>query len=185
MTAAMGFEAECISVEDCHKPGKDNANADVLSRLPIPEYPMEVTLPGVTVMLLETLQSSPVNAKQIAEWMAKDPVLSKVKKWLSQGWTNTDEHREALRPYRQHKEELSLQDGCILWGSRVVVPEQGWKLVIEELHAEHQGISRMKSLGRSFVWWSNMDADVEECVKRCEVCQAHQKVPPAAPLGVA
>eukprot|EP00731_Ephydatia_muelleri_P035630 Em0143g4a len=148
--------------------GKDNANADVLSRLPLPEYPMEVTLPGVTVMLLETLQSSPVNAKQIAEWMAKDPVLSKVKKWLSQGWTNTDEHREALRPYRQHKEELSLQDGCILWGSRVVVPEQGWKLVIEELHAEHQGISRMKSLGRSFVWWSNMDADVEECVKRCE-----------------
>ena len=50
-----------------HKPGKDNANADVLSRLLLPEYPMEVTLPGETVMLLEALQSSPVNAKQIAE----------------------------------------------------------------------------------------------------------------------
>ena len=62
-------------------------------------------------------------------------------------------------------------------------------LVIEELHAEHQSMSRMKSLGRSLVWWPNMDADVEECVKsveecvkRCEVCQAHQKVPAAAPL---
>jgi hypothetical protein len=165
-----------------HKPGKDNANADVLSRLPLPEYPKEVTLPGETVMLLETLQSSPVNAKQIAEWTAKDPVLSKVKKWLSQGWTDTDDHAEELRPYRQRKEELSLQDGCILWGSRVVVPEQGRKLVIEELHAEHQGMSRMKSFGRSFVWWPNMDADVEVRVKRCEVCQAHQKVPAAAPL---
>ena len=133
-------------------------------------------------MLLETLQSSPVNAKQIAEWTAKDPVLSKVKKWLSQGWADTDDHAEELRPYRQRKEELSLQDGCILWGSRVVVPEQGRKLVIEELHAEHQGMSRMKSLGRSFVWWPNMDADVQERVKRCEVCQAHQKVPAAAPL---
>ena len=165
-----------------HKPGKDNANADVLSRLPLPEYSKEVTLLGETVMLLETLQSSPVNAKQIAEWMAKDPVLSKVKKWLSQGWTNTDDHAEELRPYRQRKEELSLQDGCVLWGSRVVVPEQGRKLVIEELHAEHQGMSRMKSFGRSFVWWPNMDADVEVRVKRCEVCQAHQKVPAAAPL---
>ncbi|KAL5474437.1 hypothetical protein EMCRGX_G026383 [Ephydatia muelleri] len=37
----------------------------------------------------------------------------------------------------------------------------------------------MKSLGRSFVWWPNMDADVEERVKRCEVCQ---KVPAAAPF---
>ena len=46
-----------------HKPGKDNANADVLSRLPLPKYPKEVTLPGETVMLLETLQSSPMKAK--------------------------------------------------------------------------------------------------------------------------
>ena len=111
----MGFEAEsAYQYKIAHKPGKDNANADVLSRLPLPEYPKEVTLPGETVMLLETLQSSPVNAKQIAEWTAKDPVLSKVKKWLSQGWTDTDDHAEELRPYRQRKEELSLQDGCVL-----------------------------------------------------------------------
>ena len=97
-------------------------------------------------MLLGTLQSSPVNAKQVAEWTAKDLVLSKVKKWPNQGWTNTDDYGEELRPYRQRKEELSLQYGCILWGSRVVVPEQGRKLVIEELHAQHQGMSRVKSL---------------------------------------
>eukprot|EP00731_Ephydatia_muelleri_P021997 Em0014g588a len=41
-----------------HKPGKDNANADILSRLPLPEYSMEVTLLGETVMLLEALHSS-------------------------------------------------------------------------------------------------------------------------------
>ena len=68
---------------------------------------MEVTLLGETVMLLEALQSSPVNTKQIAEWTAKDSVLSKVKKWLSQQrWTDTDDHGEELRPYRQRKEEL-------------------------------------------------------------------------------
>ena len=65
-----------------------------------------------------------MNAKRIAEWTAKDPVLCKVKNWLSQGWIDTDDHGEDLRPYRQRKEELSLQDGCILWGSRVVVPDK-------------------------------------------------------------
>ena len=114
MTAAMGFETECVSVQNCPQAREGQCQRNVLSRLPLPEYPMEVTLPGETVMLLVALQSTPVNAKQIAEWMAKNPVLSKVKKWLSQGWTNTDYHGEELRPYRQCKEELSLQDGCIL-----------------------------------------------------------------------
>ena len=80
---------------------------EMSEQLPRPEYPKEVTLPGETVMLLETLQSSPVNAKQIAEWTAKDPVLSKVKKWRSQGWTDTDDHAKELWPYRR-KEELWL-----------------------------------------------------------------------------
>ena len=70
---------------------------------------------------------------------------------------------------------MYMQDACILSGSRVVVPEPGPKLVIEKLHAEHQGMSRMKSLGGSFVWWPNMDADVGKC-------QVHQKVSSSSSL---
>jgi hypothetical protein len=73
-----------------------------LSRLPLPECPSEVLLPGETVLLLETLEASPINAKQIAEWTEKDPVLSKVKKWLTEGWPEK-EREEELRPYRQRK----------------------------------------------------------------------------------
>ena len=163
-----------------HKPGKENSKADVLSRLPLPECPSEVPLPGARVLLLETLETSPVNAKQIPEWTERDPILSKVKKWLTEGWPEK-EREEELRPYRQRKEELSLQDGCILWGQRVI-PEPGHKLVVEELHAGHQDISRMKSLARSFVWWPKLDADLEDRAKRCEICQVHLKVPAPAPL---
>ncbi len=35
-----------------YRPGKDHANADLLSRLPLPESPREVPLPGETVLLL-------------------------------------------------------------------------------------------------------------------------------------
>ena len=44
---------------------------------------------------------------------------------------------------------LSELDGCVLWGTQVVVAPQGRHLVIDELHDTHPGANRMKSLARS------------------------------------
>ena len=40
-----------------------------------------------------------------------------------------------------------------------------------ELHATHPGITKMKGLARSYVWWPKMDHDVEQRVLTCRVCQ--------------
>ena len=69
-----------------YKCGKDNANADVLSRLPLPEGPAVVLPPGETVLLMETLQTSPVGVEEIRRWTHEVPVLSKVKDLLVNGW---------------------------------------------------------------------------------------------------
>ena len=53
---------------------------------------------------------------------------------------------------------------------------------MEQLHDSHPGISRMKSLARSYVWWPHMDKDLEEKVKSCDVCQQHQHKSQPAPL---
>ena len=63
----------------------------------------------------------------------------------------------------------------------MIVPEPGRKAVLEELHTGHQGMSRMKSLARMYVWWPGMDADIENLVRDCSECQAIQSSP-AAPL---
>ena len=109
-----------------------------------------------------------------------DPILSRVRDRVRRGWQATDE--AALQPYQQRASELSIQDGCLLWGSRVVVPKKGREAVITLLHEGHPGVTRMKRLARGYVWWPGMDADIERAVKLCCKCQEHQKLPARAPM---
>ena len=84
-----------------YKPGADHSNADLLSRLPLSESVSNVPLPGETVLLMETLQGSPVTAAQIKAWTDKDPILSRVRNLVLKGWQEMNQ--DSLRPYEQRK----------------------------------------------------------------------------------
>ena len=64
----------------------------------------------------------------------------------------------------------------------MVIPLPGRAIVLNELHEGHPGISRMKSLARTIVWWPDMDREIEERVRQCVECQRVQSSPPLAPL---
>ena len=74
-----------------------HANADTFSWFPLPECPCEFPTPPETVLLLENLQSSPVNASMIKAETATHPVLSKVLQFVQNGWPSSCED-EDLKP---------------------------------------------------------------------------------------
>ena len=166
-----------------YKPGKENSNADALSRLPAPGSKKEPPKPAEIVHLMEYLDSSPVSSAQIRTWTDQDPLMSKVKRWILSGWPDhTPSEEEELKPFSRRRYELSVEDGCVLWGSRVVVPPKGKARVLKMLHEAHPGISRIKGLARGYVWWPGIDEELENCVKSCETCQVNRNSPPAAPI---
>ena len=164
-----------------YKAGQTNGNADGLSRLPLPEMPESVPVPGETILLMEHLEGTPVHSDHIKEWTKRDPVLSQVLRFILEGWP-TKNNSEELNPYFTKRSELSVEDGCVLWGARVVVPPQGRSKILTELHEAHPGESRMKALARSYVWWPGMDQEIVKKVKGCDKCQANQSAPADAPL---
>ena len=97
------------------------------------------------------------------------------------GWPDSVQD-EKLKPFHTRRMELSALDGCLLWGAIVVVPQKGQKLVLEELHETHIGISCMKALTRSYVWWPGMNEQIEALVKGCTSFQNCQPSPSPAPL---
>ena len=164
-----------------YKPGIEHGNADAVSRLPLPVRPRTTPVPADTVWTMELLDSTPVSVKEIQEGTRTDVVLSQVVKFVQYGWPSRNKD-EALQPYFERKQELSIQDGCLSWGDRVVVPPKARERMMEELHETHPGICRMKSLARSHVWWLKMDSELEMKVRSCNVCQVNRKLPPEAPL---
>ena len=156
-----------------YRPGERLANADGLSRLPLPEAPSKATPPAEVIALLQTLQSSPITAEHIKSWTDKDPILSRVRNFVCKGWT--DSCGDKLSPYWQRKEELSMQDGCVLWGNRVIIPMLGRPEVLDLLHDGHPGITKMKNIARQVVWWPSIDKDLANKVQQCETCQSGLK----------
>lgn len=67
------------------KPTSDHANADGLSRLPLPEITFEGQSPDATIFNIAQIERLPVTAAQVRQATCKDAVLSKVLQYTQHG----------------------------------------------------------------------------------------------------
>ena len=93
-----------------YQPGSKVANADALSRLPLPETTPESSEDGSVELLIHQLSEVIVTANQIKNWTEKDPILSRVHHFVLHGWPNIVDN-EDLKPYFNRRDELSIVKG--------------------------------------------------------------------------
>ena len=155
------------------KAGKKNCNADGMSRLPVPGAHCSSPQPAEVVLSMSVIDATPATAAKVAQWTSKDPSLSLVFKFVQEGWPA--EVREDLQSFSRRRQELSSMDGCLLLGSRVIIPPPGREQLLQALHEGHPSITRMKALARSYIWWPSIDAEIELAVRSCDACQMVQK----------
>lgn len=75
---------------------------------------------------------------------------------------------------------MPIDQKCLLWGSRVVIPSKLQPVVLNLLHEQHPGVSRMKMLARSR--WPGLDQAIEDTVATCNICQVTRNVEPRIPF---
>ena len=78
------------------------------------------TVDPVGTFHLSQIQVLPVSADMIRQATQRDPILSRVMGYIKQGWTAVNE--KELKPFYKKKDELTMQDGCLISGSRIVIP---------------------------------------------------------------
>ena len=159
-----------------------HGNADGLSRLPLATSVKEKpnTVDSFHIKHLEIL---PVSCKEICRETRTDPVLAQVLEMVSTGRFPRVQHVDStLAPFISRKDELTVQQQCLMWGIRVVIPPKLRPRVLSELHTGHPGVVKMKAVARSYMWWPGIDAQIEQVSKTCQSCQLTQKAPGPSPL---
>ncbi|XP_046970363.1 uncharacterized protein K02A2.6-like [Vanessa cardui] len=173
--AAYDFTVEFVrSAENCQ--------ADALSRLPLPRSSVgRGTKESEAATYLNFVQDSfPLSFKDIKSETAKDPILSKIYGYVLYGWP-TAVDKEYIAYFRR-KENIYIDQGCLLWGYKIIIPGTLQNAILKEIHDGHPGIVKMKQIARYYVWWATIDADIERAVRDCGACLAVRPAPPPAPL---
>ena len=167
-----------------------HGNADALSRLPCgPDKRFDGEEKDAdidTICMIKTISmqvSKSINGKLLAKETAKDPVLANVMRYTREGWppksktdaSPTDGYTE--EDFRKLAHSLSTLHGCLLHGTRIVIPATLQAQVLELLHSGHFGMQRMKQLARTAVYWPRIDADIEARSRQCGACAEHQNAP--------
>jgi transposase InsO family protein len=81
----------------------------------------------------------------------------------------------SVLPYWNIRDELSVIDGIILKGDRIVVPLAMRKEMLQRIHHGHMGIEKSKRRARDALYWPLMSKQRAEMVSRCTVCLEHRK----------
>lgn len=158
-----------------YKKGSQISHADALSRMPV-EGKIEEH-----VRAFSLIDELPITYEEVAKCSTQDPLMCKVYNHVRNGWPN-HVNDVNLKPFFLKRNELSIEANCLMLGHRVIIPVILQDSVLNLLHEGHPGIVRAKSLARSFVWWPQINSDLELKIKTCETCQVtdikiYNKVP--------
>lgn len=146
-----------------HRPGKDIAHADYMSRHAFKEDAME---PGDNTILLTN--PLPVTRNELLE--ETHLAYGQVVAGLRNGWSLTA--RKRFPELYARRADLRLQaDGAILFQNRNLIPPTCRLAVLKHLHMGHFGRDKMVSLSRLLCWWPTINADIVSFIKDCEKCK--------------
>ena len=108
----------------------------MLSRLPTI---VKSELPVGNMIYSLQIDTLPVTSTEIHTETLKGKTLVNVLSHVQSGkWP--DKINDGIKPHYYKQNELTIEDGVILWGLRVIVPEQPRNKVLKELHQNHPGI---------------------------------------------
>ena len=160
-----------------YKPGKEMLLADAMSRCPS-HSSEEIKLD----MRVDYVAFSKAWIAKLRDATWEDPILSTVYQLTQQGWPHQRRCTPRMaRAYWDFRDELSIDDGLLLKGPRIIIPSCLREEYLERLHCGHLSATKIQQNARQHLYGPGLDADITDYTRRCQECIKRSQ-PPKEPL---
>ena len=110
------------------------------------------------------------SATRNSEKLQQGEVCRQIMSHCENGWPERQCVKEAVKPYYQFSGELSVQQGLLLKGTRLVISTTMRLDILDKLHKGHLGITKCRERAKRSVWWPGLSRQLEDMIQNCSVC---------------
>ncbi len=175
----MLLKLQRYNLEVKYKKGEQMYISDMLSRMKLPEErnPEEKTqLFYAEIEQISYAECAPkftsATLRDIQKETALDNELVTLKRTVLGGWPETrSEVNPAIHEYWNYREEISIYDGILFKGYRVIVPAAMREGLLMKIHAAHLGVEACVSKAKESLFWPGIYTDIGRHVGACDLCQ--------------
>ena len=167
-----------------YKKGRDIPVADALSRVTPMDPGDNIQLPIIAANLITAhilMSVHPQNTfskklDQLRKSTAQDNQLTRLSHYINTGFPCDKKNLPTdLQEFWNYRDTLSIKNGLITCGTRIIVPYEMRAEMLQYIHEGHQGKKRCLLHARNTVFWPKITYDIQELIEKCIICQEHGK----------
>ncbi len=117
------------------------------------------------------LPASPAKLHELKVATASDDNLQQLVRVVTSGWHDDRASvPESVRQFWNFRDEITVIDGLLYKGQRLIIPKSARSEMLSKLHESHLGIEKTKQRPREILYWPNINSDIENVVFSCSIC---------------
>ena len=133
---------------------------------------------------VKVLESKPIcsdTMTKLRESTKNSEFLMNVIQYVTNGWPDKVNDK-SMAEYFNCRDELVVENGLLIKGDRIVIPQSEKQFILNRLHASHASCERMLKRAKELAFWPKMRVDIERFVNDCSTCAKYSRRQQKEPL---
>ena len=81
-----------------------------------------------------------------------------------------NDHLKEIQPYWSFHEEMTIEDGLLLKGTHIIIPQTLHKEMIQLQHTGHLRLEKCLNRAKQSMYWPSLYEELKDLITNCTTC---------------